>query len=325
MLIRACQRQVCVASALIMFALRPVVAAESAERYVLSYPAAEQFCPPVDGFFDEVQRTIGRDGYRTFRHQPNGGYGLPVVDKVGDVRLLHLGADVGWYRVGDPVFAVADGVVRVSEGPPKEDGDKKRKPAKTMAWGNLVVLEHRLPDGKYATSIYGHLATERLVNVGDTVRAGQQIGMIGTTRVNGGYKPHLHLGVREGRMAQVGRKLVLMSTEGKLLSLEIAELKEKEEVIVLKGGADLPAWLQMGASGRKFEITQRGESAEVSAGVLSYVPSPEFAIVGYGLSTDGWLDPITFLKAHGADTNPAAFEPAKRRRNQSRQRPNRAA
>jgi hypothetical protein len=44
------------------------------------------------------------------------------------------------------------------------------------------------------------------------------------------------------------------------------------------------------------------------------LPSPEFAIVGYGLSTDGWSDPIAFLKAHAADTNPAPFEMAKRRR-----------
>src|SRR5688572_29662248 len=85
--------------------LRSATAEELPERYVLTYPAAEQFCPPVRGFFDEVQRTIDRVGYRTFRHQPNGGYGLPVQDRVGDAHLLHLGADVGWYRVGEPVFA----------------------------------------------------------------------------------------------------------------------------------------------------------------------------------------------------------------------------
>ena len=327
-----CKLRVSVATTLVAFAVQATMA-EEAPRYLLSYAAAEQFCPPVDGFFDEVQRTIDRVKYHTFRHQPNGGYGLPVVDQVGDAHLLHLGADVGWYRVGDPVFAVAGGVVRVSEGPPKEEGDKKLAAAKYKApspgllreqaspkgrggleWGNLVVIEHRLADGKYATTIYGHLANERLVKAGDLVRAGQQIGMIGTTRVNGGYRPHLHLGVREGRMAEVGRKLVLTSTDGMLLPLEIAELKEKEEIVVLKGGKDLPAWLQIGTSGRRFDTTRRGENAEVSAGLLSYVPSPEFAIVGYGLSTDGWLDPIAFLKARSADSNPAAFELAKRRR-----------
>jgi murein DD-endopeptidase MepM/ murein hydrolase activator NlpD len=296
---------------------RPVAAEESAAPYPLSYPAAEQFCPPVDGFFDEVQRTVDRVRGRTFRHQPNGGYGLPVVDQVGDAHLLHLGADVGWYRVGDPVFAVANGVVRISEGPPKVTADKtKSKAPKKLEWGNVVVIEHRLADGKYATTIYGHLMSERLVKVGDVVRAGQQIGMIGSTAVNGGYKPHLHLGVRAGRIAEVGRKLVLMMGDGTGSALEITEVKEKEKdgVIVLKGGSALLASLQMGADGRRFEITHAGDNVEVSAALLSYVPSPEFLIVGYGLSTDGWLDPILFLKAHSADVNPAAFELAKRRR-----------
>src|SRR5437868_6795143 len=97
------------------------------KQYPLSYPAAEQFCPPVDGFFDEVQRTFDRAGGRAFRHQPNGGYGLPVVDKVGGVNLLHLGADVGWYRVGEPVFAVANGIVRVSQGPVQLEDNKTGK------------------------------------------------------------------------------------------------------------------------------------------------------------------------------------------------------
>jgi murein DD-endopeptidase MepM/ murein hydrolase activator NlpD len=306
---------------LLAAAWQPVAADEGPGRYVLSYPAAEQFCPPVDGFFDEVQRTVDRVRSHTFRHQPNGGYGLAVVDQVGDAHLLHLGADVGWYRIGDPVFAVANGVVRISEGPPKVTGDeKKSKVPKKLEWGNVVVIEHRLADGKYATTIYGHLASERLVKAGDVVRAGQQIGMIGTTQVNGGYKPHLHLGVREGRMAEVGRKLVLMIADGTGSALEIAEVKEKEKegVVVLKGGAGLLASLQIGADGPRFDITHTGDNVEVSAGLLSYVPSPEFAIVGYGLSTDGWLDPIAFLKAHSADINPAQFELAKRRRNPPR-------
>jgi hypothetical protein len=48
--------------------------------YPLKYAAADEFCVPIVGFFDEVQRTIDRVGTHTFRHQPNGGYGLPVQD-----------------------------------------------------------------------------------------------------------------------------------------------------------------------------------------------------------------------------------------------------
>jgi murein DD-endopeptidase MepM/ murein hydrolase activator NlpD len=304
-------------SVLAALGLKPVAAEEIPGRYVLSYPAVDRFCPPVDGFFEEVERTIDRARGHTFRHQPNGGYGLPVVDKIGDAHLLHLGADVGFYRVGEPVYAVANGVVRMSQGPPKEDSTKtKQKPATKLEWGNFIVLEHRLSNDKYATTIYGHLANERLVNVGDVVQAGQQIGTIGTTRVNGGYKPHLHLGVREGRMAAVGRKLLVMTMDAAPTQLEIAELRDDN--IVLTGAKDLPEQLQMGLDGRKFKISKYDDKAEVNAAFLSYVPSPDFMIVGYGLSTEGWLDPIAFLKAHGADINPVSFVRAKRGRNQAR-------
>ena len=295
-------------------------AEDGPERYVLEYPAAERFCPPIAGFFDEVQRTIDRVGSRTFRHQPNGGYGLPVVDRVGDAHLLHLGADVGWYRVGDPVFAVSDGVVRVSEGPPpKEDKEEKKERGKKPAeleWGNLVVIEHRLPDKSYVTTVYGHLANERLVAVGDLVRAGQQIGTIGNTRVNGGYKPHLHFGVRKGRMAEVGRLLLVAPLQGKMVQLRIAELRE--DAIVLSGADELPELLQLNIGERKFEIRNRSGKAEVTWEILSVVQPPEFSIVGYGLSTEGWHDPIAFLKEQGANTAPATFEVVERPRKRGR-------
>ncbi len=89
----------------------------TAERYVLDYPVAQQFCLPVETYVDDVTQTIQKVGGRTIRHQLNGGYGLPIVIMVGNQNLLHLGSDVAWHRVGTPVFAIADGVVRVSQGP----------------------------------------------------------------------------------------------------------------------------------------------------------------------------------------------------------------
>jgi hypothetical protein len=180
------------------------------ERYTLNYPVAKQFCLPVESYADDVQQAIQKVGGRTIRHQLNGGYGLPVIITVGGKNLLHLGADVAWYRVGTPVYAVADGVVRISQGPisiaeiaaqlaklknaksnqpPTSDtktveipnlaagGDlplptegsatsiasnigSKNAGTKSAAglpaalgWGNLIVIEHHLPDGSFATSI----------------------------------------------------------------------------------------------------------------------------------------------------------------------------
>ena len=282
---------------------------QPANDYPLKYAAVDGFCVPIAGFFDEVERTIDRVGTRTFRHQPNGGYGLPVQDMADGKHLLHLGADVGWYRIGEPVCSIANGVVRVSEGPPKladkEKSDKrgKAKPPVKLAWGNVVAVEHQLADGSYVTSIYGHLDSGRQVKVGDIVRAGQPLGAIGNTRVNGGYKPHLHLGLREGRMAEAGRKLVLMSPEraGSLLSI----VEVRESTVVLSSAQELPDRITAGQDGRVFELTKRDGKAEVAAAFLRYLPSPEFAMVGYGLSTDGWLDPIAFLRTHEAVEAPA--------------------
>jgi murein DD-endopeptidase MepM/ murein hydrolase activator NlpD len=273
--------------------------------YPLEYPAADEFCAPVGGFFAEAERTFDRVGTHTFRHQPNGGYGLPVQDMAHGKHLLHLGADVGWYRIGEPVCAIANGVVRVSEGRPKQAEEKtsaKRGKAKLpakLAWGNVVAVEHRLADGLYVTSIYGHLDDDRQVKVGDVVKAGQMLGKIGNTRMNGGYKPHLHLGLREGRMAEVGRKLVLMSPEGTGRLLTIAEVRDKS--VVLTSTQELPDRITAGVDGSSFELTKRDGKAEVAAALLRYLVSPEFAIVGYGLSTDGWMDPTAFLAAHGAE------------------------
>ena len=95
----------------------------------------------LSGFFEEVARTIDRVGTRTFRHQPNGGYGLPVVDKVGDANLIHLGADVGFYRVGEPVYAVATGVVRMSQGATPNEGKNKTKDKANGGANKAPVME----------------------------------------------------------------------------------------------------------------------------------------------------------------------------------------
>jgi murein DD-endopeptidase MepM/ murein hydrolase activator NlpD len=308
---------------LIALAVRFAAAEEGEAGYRLEYPLAEQFCPPVAGFFDEVQRTMDRVGNRTFHHQPNGGYGLAVVDKIGAANLLHLGADVGWYRIGDPVFAVSNGVVRISEGPPPKPTEetkgkkKQQKEPVELAWGNLVVIEHRLLSKNYVTTIYGHLANERLVKAGDLVRAGQQIGTIGTTRVNGGYKPHLHFGVREGRMMEVGRLLLVVPLEGKMAPLRVAELRA--DAIVLNGADKLPEVLQMTIGERKFEMRTKNGIAEVPWDILGVIQPPEFPIVGYGLSTEGWHDPIGFLRERGAELAPAPFHLSERTRKRGRE------
>ena len=78
-------------------------------------------------------------------------------------------------KTGDPIYATFDGKVRIS----KAAGD----------YGNLVVIRHNNGLETY----YAHLS-QRDVEVGDWVVAGQQIGLGGSTGRSTG--PHLHYEVR---------------------------------------------------------------------------------------------------------------------------------
>lgn len=89
----------------------------------------------------------------------------------------HLGIDVIG-KVGDPVIAVAGGVVTGSFSEP--------------AYGNRVEITHRADaSGKRTRTVYKHLQ-KRLVSKGDVVARGQRIGTLGTTGMLGGGIPHLH-------------------------------------------------------------------------------------------------------------------------------------
>ena len=84
---------------------------------------------------------------------------------------------------GTKVLAARDGVViRL-----REDGDKGGLKSEYRQYGNFVVLQH----ADNSRSGYWHLQKDGvLVNVGDTVKQGQQIAWSGNT----GYTafPHLH-------------------------------------------------------------------------------------------------------------------------------------
>jgi murein DD-endopeptidase MepM/ murein hydrolase activator NlpD len=84
---------------------------------------------------------------------------------------------------GTKVLAARDGVViRL-----REDGDKGGLKSEYRQYGNFVVIQH----SDNSRSGYWHLQKEGvLVNVGDTVKQGQQIAWSGNT----GYTafPHLH-------------------------------------------------------------------------------------------------------------------------------------
>jgi murein DD-endopeptidase MepM/ murein hydrolase activator NlpD len=96
-------------------------------------------------------------------------YGL--IRKInGTVSGRHSGLDMAAPR-GTPVYAVNDGIVRLSEA--------------LYVTGNTIIVDH----GMALYSGYGHLDT-LAVEVGDYVLKGQQIATVGSTGFSTG--PHLH-------------------------------------------------------------------------------------------------------------------------------------
>ncbi len=139
----------------------------------------------ADGFDYPVGKPNG-DGYYIFRGFSQNG---------------HLGEDWngnggGDTDEGDPVYAIAHGVVVFSE-------DYMR------GWGNVVIIRHayRESNGQIAfiDSLYGHLKV-RSVQVGQQVTRGQVVGTIGCGP-HRMYAAHLHFEIRKDLRVGMRREL----------------------------------------------------------------------------------------------------------------------
>ena len=110
----------------------------------------------------------------------------------GQVSSRHMGLDLRGAR-GDTVVAVSRGVVELVE--------------PFLLAGNVVYVNH----GAGLLSGYFHLSRQ-LVQPGDTVEAGDPVGLVGATgRVTG---PHLHWVVRLGRTSVDPRSLLEVAGAG---------------------------------------------------------------------------------------------------------------
>ena len=100
------------------------------------------------------------------------------IDPFSGKKETHKGIDIAG-KEGSEVLAVGDGVVTFS--------------GKRKGFGNLVEVDH----GKGFTTRYAHNQAQ-LVSVGDTVRKGQAIALMGSTGRSTG--PHVHIEVlRNGK------------------------------------------------------------------------------------------------------------------------------
>ncbi len=90
--------------------------------------------------------------------------------------------------LGDPVFATADGLV-IYAGEPSQ------------GWGKIVVIAHKVADGRTLHSMYAHLYRID-VSLGALVSRGEKVGIVGTA--NGYYPAHLHFEMRNGEGVDIG-------------------------------------------------------------------------------------------------------------------------
>lgn len=97
----------------------------------------------------------------------------------------HMGVDAGGeFEAGEPVYAVADGIVREAQ--------------ERSQFGLVVLIEHFPNDESANVSLYGHLRpSDQRVSVGQIVSAGDVIGVLGNESENGGWTPHLHFGIHK--------------------------------------------------------------------------------------------------------------------------------
>jgi murein DD-endopeptidase MepM/ murein hydrolase activator NlpD len=151
------------------------------------------------------------------------GHGLGWSDSTDPDMRGHLGQDYyldsgcsgsSDYTVDNPVYAVSNGVVvQVVNNPNtlygwEDNGDH--------GWGRVIVIKHTISPGSFDTansmltvnpneanpvvvySLYGHLRKGSiLVNVGDTVRKGQEIAKIGKGGVDVSWScSHLHFEIK---------------------------------------------------------------------------------------------------------------------------------
>ncbi len=102
--------------------------------------------------------------------------------------------------LGDPVYAIADGITYYRGEP-------------SLSWGKTIILAHRDQRGKILLSMYSHL-NKSYAAYAQIIHQGEEIGTVGTA--NNNYPAHLHLEIRDSTGIHMGRGYI--SKQGEFLN-----------------------------------------------------------------------------------------------------------
>ncbi|GJL79756.1 MAG: peptidase M24 [Nitrospinaceae bacterium] len=140
---------------------------QQAKVQAVSFQQLDEFFKNQKSFLSSTPSIWPTRGWVT------SGFGLRKSPFTG-LKEKHEGWDIG-ARMGSPIRASADGVVVIA--------------GREAGYGKMLEVDH----GYGITTRYGH-NSKNLVKVGDRVKRGDKIGLIGSTGRSTG--PHLHYEVR---------------------------------------------------------------------------------------------------------------------------------
>jgi murein DD-endopeptidase MepM/ murein hydrolase activator NlpD len=147
----------------------------------VSFPVDTPF---VDGTFYRVE------GYE-FREDVGSR-----AARCAERTLEHAGEDL-IKSPGENVLAIAAGTVLYA-GPDPHEGVSPDK-----GYGSVVIVETTDPDGYQYHTVYGHLGSTELPDVGEEISPGSLLGHVGANDENGAGGPHIHIQVHEGPMPRI--------------------------------------------------------------------------------------------------------------------------
>lgn len=146
-------------------------------------PSATAIKTAIDEYVSGKKAKIAFGGYNEKRNL----YKRSIIfnnDKSSSPRDIHIGLDL-WVEPGTAVLAPLDGTVHSFQ-----DNEGLGN------YGPTIILEHDMGERTFYT-LYGHLTRQCLkkLSFGQIVEAGDKIGTVGSSKVNGEYAPHLHFQV----------------------------------------------------------------------------------------------------------------------------------
>lgn len=149
----------------------------------IKIPSAVEYKKYIDKYVASKKAKVAFGGYNEKRNL----YQQSVIfndDSKPSPREIHIGIDF-WCDAGTAVLAALDGTVHSFQ---DNEGFGN--------YGPTIILEHNYAEITFYT-LYGHLSRKSLEKLafGQIVEAGDKIAILGSSKVNGDYAPHLHFQV----------------------------------------------------------------------------------------------------------------------------------